>query len=161
LETGECQDPLSSALGHDAREPGERSDVGELVEGEQEAGSLVVAVVGGVDQFLDEPDDEWDANRLVAAWGDHVELMGTRQKLGDIEWCLASRRPSRLGADAGEEPRGRRPDARTFALFGRENSLEQWHGRMMFAVSFGEFVKKIIATSLVDARRQLSDCLIA
>jgi hypothetical protein len=32
---------------------------------------------------------------------------------------------------------------------------------MMFAVSFGEFVKKIVAASLVDARRKLPDCFSA
>jgi hypothetical protein len=70
-----------------------------------------------------------------------VELVGTREELGDIQGSLASRRAGGFGTDAREESGRRRPDARTFAVFGRKNSLEQRHGWMMFAVSLSEFVQ--------------------
>jgi hypothetical protein len=125
LQAREREDALSASFGDDACEPGEGSDVGELVEREKETGTFVVAVVGGVHQFFYQPDDEGGANRLMAARGDHMELMGPRQERVDIEWSLACGGASRLGANAREESRRRRPDARAFALFGREDTLKE------------------------------------
>jgi hypothetical protein len=49
-----------------------------------------MAVIRGVDQFLYEPHDEGDANGLVTAGSDDMELMGPRQELRNIERGLTS-----------------------------------------------------------------------
>jgi hypothetical protein len=51
---------LAAAFGHNARQSRQGSDVRELVEGEQESGALMVAVIGCVHELFDETDDEWD-----------------------------------------------------------------------------------------------------
>jgi hypothetical protein len=114
-----------------------------------------------VDEFLDETHDERDAYCLVTTGGDHVELVGAREELLDVKWGLACGGTSGLGADAREESRSCRPDARALAFFGGEHTVQERHRRVMLAVSIGQFVKKIIATSLVDARCELSDGLTA
>jgi hypothetical protein len=125
LQARQREHALSAPFGDDARETGEGGDVRELIKREQETSALVVAVVGSVHELLYESDHERDANRLVAARGDHVELVRAAEELLDIERSLASRRPSGLGTNTSEESCGRRPDARSLAIFGREDTVEK------------------------------------
>jgi hypothetical protein len=75
------------------------------------------------------------------ATGSHdVKLVGSSEKLGDIERSLTRRRASGLGANAREESRCGRPDARALTLFGREDAVQERNRGVMFTVPFSEFV---------------------
>ena len=88
-------------------------------------GALVVTVVGGVHHLLDETDHERNGDGLVATGRDDVQLMRSSKELLDVEWRLARRRAGGLGANAGEESRGGRPDARSFTLLGRQHAAQE------------------------------------
>ena len=107
LQAGESQHALAAAFGDDAREPGQGSDVSEFVQGEQEPRTLVVAVIGGVDQFIDETHDEWCRHRLVSTGRDDMELVWPGKELIDVERCLTCRSACGVGAHAREQTRGR------------------------------------------------------
>jgi hypothetical protein len=104
-----------------------------------------------VDELFDEADDQGNRDGLVTTGRHDVELVGTTQEGVEVQGCLARGGPSGLGANAGEQSGRRRPDARSFAFFGGEHATKQRDRRVMLAVSFGEFVHDVIATSFVDA----------
>ncbi len=107
LETGEGQDPLPTALGDDAREPGQRRHVGQFIEGEEQPGASFVAVVGRVDELFEQTDDQGGRDHLMATGRDDVQLVGTRQERLDVERRLARGGARRVGAHAREQSRRR------------------------------------------------------
>jgi hypothetical protein len=109
-----------------------------------------------VHEFFHETDDERNRDGLMSTWRYDVQLVRAPKELVNVEGCLSGRGTCRLSAHAREEAGGRGPDARSLAFFGREDTAQQRHGRMMLAVTIVQFVQEIVAPSLVDASGELT-----
>lgn len=151
LEAGEGQNALAPSFRDDAREAGQRRHIRQFIQGQQQPRALVVAVVGGVHELLDETHDQGYGDGLMTAGGNDVQLVGSAQELIHVKGRFAGRGACGFGAHAGKETRRRRPDAGSFAFFGREYTVQERNGGVMFPVTFAEFVYEIIAAPLVNA----------
>ncbi len=84
LKGGHDDNTLSATLGDDARETRQWGDVGEFIEGEEQAGTVVVSIVRGVNKFIDHAHNERRRDRLVPAGRDDMQLVGATEKLGHV-----------------------------------------------------------------------------
>jgi len=75
LQTSHGEYSLTSPLRHQLGEPGQRSDVGQLVEGQHQANALVVSCVGRIDNFIDQPHHQACSHRLVPTRRDDVQVV--------------------------------------------------------------------------------------
>ena len=79
LEAGEDVEVLSAGFGDQGGEVVDRGDVRDLIEAEEHGrrGGLVLGVVvGGVADLLEQPDDEWCAERLLVRGRGDVDGVG-------------------------------------------------------------------------------------
>lgn len=110
LEAGEDEEALGAGVGDDGREVGEGSDVGDLVEGEQDRRPRRGAAGGGLVDLVEEGADEGAVLVLGVGGGADVDGVGRVRERFGVEVRVAGGGEGGMGSLGGEDAVGGGPD---------------------------------------------------
>lgn len=120
-----------------------------------------MALVGGVDDLVYEPDHKRRRHRLVATGRHDVEMVATFEEGVEVDQRLARGGAGRVGSQPREESGGCRPDARALSVLGREDAAQHGHRGVALPVTLDECGGEVPDVALVDARREVRNRLAA